>query len=602
MDIIETGGTTVQQAALQGTAEAGGAPVEDVAISARGAPESGVTSAVARADAEARAAAKKKAARKTGDKVRAQLRDRPLSKPGERLSFEGRKPASDRLKDVAARPGREALLAAKSQSRKDGADNSGIQAANLAVDGAERTGSAASAAARKQAQKKAVKRGYAKAMRVGKAPNAGSTAATVKRATAKAKEASKDAAALVRRHWKGIGIAFGIVWLVALAFAGLSSCGASLQSGLQSIIATSYTSEDPDIEGTDAEYAALEAGLRSRVDRTETDYPGYDEYRYGLAEAGHDPFELASYLTTRYQAYTPATARTELQRLFNQQYSLTLTPVTETRYRTEGRTGYRTEERTGYRDEQRTGYREEERTGYRFERDPETGRYVRVPYTYTVEVEYTYTVSVPYTYTVQVPYTYTVQVPYSYHILNVKLVNRSLGAVAVASLNPEQKEMYAVYQETRGNKPYLFAGNPYVSRGEYTDYDIPPEALTDATFAAMMREAEKYLGWPYVWGGASPSTSFDCSGYVSWVVNHSGWDMGRLGAQGLMDRCSVIAPPAARPGDLIFFQGTYDTAGASHVGIYVGGGMMIHAGNPISYASVETGYWQGHFLAIGRLP
>jgi cell wall-associated NlpC family hydrolase len=162
--------------------------------------------------------------------------------------------------------------------------------------------------------------------------------------------------------------------------------------------------------------------------------------------------------------------------------------------------------------------------------------------------------------------------------------------------------MYAVYMETRGNKPELFGDNPYVNRGEYTDYDIPPEALTDTTFAAMVREAEKYLGYPYVWGGSSPSTSFDCSGFVSWVINHSGWNMGRLTAQGLMDRCAIIPPSEAKPGDLIFFQGTYDTAGASHVGIYVGGGMMIHCGNPISYTSINTSYWQGHFYCFGRLP
>ena len=217
-------------------------------------------------------------------------------------------------------------------------------------------------------------------------------------------------------------------------------------------------------------------------------------------------------------------------------------------------------------------------------------------------VPYTYTVQVPYTYTVQVPYTYTVEVPYSYYILNVKLANRSLGIATAEGMTAEQSEMYAVYMETKGNKPDLFGDNPYVNRGEYTDYDIPPEALTDTRFAAMMREAEKYLGYPYVWGGASPSTSFDCSGYVSWVVNHSGWGFGRLTAQGLMDKCAIIPRSEAKPGDLIFFQGTYDTAGASHVGIYVGDGMMIHCGNPISYASIDTSYWQSHLYCFGRLP
>ena len=199
-------------------------------------------------------------------------------------------------------------------------------------------------------------------------------------------------------------------------------------------------------------------------------------------------------------------------------------------------------------------------------------------------------------------YTYEVQVSYNYYILNVTLRNKSLGSVARANLNAEQREMYDIYMQTQGNKPYLFEGNPSVNRGEYTDYDIPPEALTDTRFAAMIREAEKYLGYPYVWGGSSPSTSFDCSCYVSWVINHSGWNMGRLTAQGLMDKCAIIPKSEAKPGDLIFFQGTYDTAGASHVGIYVGGGMMIHCGNPISYANINTNYWQQHFYCYGRLP
>jgi cell wall-associated NlpC family hydrolase len=303
----------------------------------------------------------------------------------------------------------------------------------------------------------------------------------------------------------------------------------------------------------DGNYTALETALRQRIANIESEYPGYDEYRYSLDELGHDPFELASYLTALFNSYTPAQAQAELQRVFGQQYTLTLTPVTETRYRTETRTGS-----TTYTDADGNSH-----------------------------TEY---------------YTYTVEVPYSYYILNVSLVNRSFGSVAAANLTAEQKEMYDIYTETQGNKPYLFEGNVYVNRGEYTDYDVPPDALTDTTFAAMLAEAEKYLGYPYVWGGSSPSTSFDCSGFVSWVVNHSGWSMGRLTANGLMNRCAIIPPSEARPGDLIFFQGTYDTSGASHVGIYVGNGMMIHCGNPISYASVTTAYWTNHFYAYGRLP
>jgi cell wall-associated NlpC family hydrolase len=323
-----------------------------------------------------------------------------------------------------------------------------------------------------------------------------------------------------------------------------------LQSGFQSVIATSYTSEDSDIEQVDRNYTALESALNSRANNIESEYPGYDEYRYDIAGIGHDPFELASYLTAKYQTYTPSMVQDELQRLFNQQYKLTLTPVTETRYKTEVQT--------------------------EVWKDPETG-----------EVHTSTT---------------TVQVPYSYHILNVTLTNKSLSVVALSNLTAEQAEMYHIYMETKGNKPKLFADNPYVNRGEFTDYDIPPEALTDAKFAAIMKEATKYLGYPYVWGGSSPSTSFDCSGYVSWVINHSGWNVGRLGAQGLFDICTPVSPANARPGDLIFFVGTYATSGVSHVGIYVGDGMMIHCGNPISYANVNTQYWQNHFYAYGRLP
>jgi len=165
-------------------------------------------------------------------------------------------------------------------------------------------------------------------------------------------------------------------------------------------------------------------------------------------------------------------------------------------------------------------------------------------------------------------------------------------------------ERYRTLLQTQGNRPDLCEGDIYATTGEYTDYDIPGEALTDVKFANMIREAEKYLGYPYVWGGSSPSTSFDCSGFVSWVINNcgNGWSVGRLTASGLMNICDIIPRSSAEPGDLIFFQGTYDTSGASHVGIYVGNGMMIHCGNPISYASIETSYWQSHFYCFGRLP
>lgn len=317
---------------------------------------------------------------------------------------------------------------------------------------------------------------------------------------------------------------------------------------------TSYVSSDSDIEAVEADYTALEKELRDKLARIESDYSGYDEYRYSVDEIGHDPYELASYLTSKYDDYTPAKVRAELQYLLEQQYTLTITETVEVRYRTETRTDTWTET------------------------DPETGETTTHSDTYEVEV------------------------PYNYYILNVSLRNKSLGAVALANLDSEQTERYLIYQKTKGSRPNLFEGNIYTHPGEYADYDIPPEALSDPAFAALIAEAEKYLGYPYVWGGSSPSTSFDCSGFVSWVVNHSGWNVGRLGAQGLFNICTPVSSANARPGDLIFFVGTYDTPGVSHVGIYVGGGMMLHCGNPIGYASIETNYWQSHYYSFGRLP
>ena len=248
-----------------------------------------------------------------------------------------------------------------------------------------------------------------------------------------------------------------------------------------------------------------------------------------------------------------------MRSLFDRQYELKLEEKVEIRYRTETRTGTTTST------------------------DPETGEVTEEEYEYEVEV------------------------PYEYYILNVTLTNKNLGHVITesGSMNEDQAERYAILLQTKGNKEYLFADDPYVTTSsEYLKYDIPGEALTDERFANMIREAEKYLGYPYVWGGSSPSTSFDCSGFVSWVINHcgNGWNVGRLTASGLMNHCSIIRPSEAKPGDLIFFQGTYNTSGASHVGIYVGNGMMIHCGNPISYASINTSYWQQHFYCYGRIP
>lgn len=391
-------------------------------------------------------------------------------------------------------------------------------------------------------QKQQIKRQYAKDLR-----NAGKSAGKAARKTGKAAgEATKKTTDFIARHWKGILTVGVFLLLIVLIFTGLSSCAAMIQGGVTSIVGTSYTAEDEAIREVEADYKELESGLREEIADIETDYPDYDEYQYHLDEIGHDPFALASYLTAKLYDYTRQEAQAELRALFEKQYTLTLREEIQTRYRTETTT------------------------------DPDTGE------------------------------TTTEQVPYDYYILHVTLTNKNIETLAGELLTPEQKEMFDIYMETKGNKPDVFGEN-YATQpggGQYTDYEIPPEALSDERFAAMIAEAEKYLGYPYVWGGSSPSTSFDCSGFVCWVINHSGaGSIGRTTAQGIFNYTTPIAPSEAKPGDIIFFTGTYDSGSAvSHVGIYVGNGMMIHCGNPISYASVNTLYWQQHFYAYGRLP
>lgn len=401
-------------------------------------------------------------------------------------------------------------------------------------------------------QKQQIKRQYAKAVRTGGAKSARKAAENTRKAAKKTAEATKKTAAFVGRHWKVFLIAGCALLLFIMISAGISSCSSLFSGGITSVISTSYVSEDADMLGAEADYAALEAELQSRIDNIERDHPGYDEYRYDLDDIEHDPYVLTSILTALHLEYTRAEVQSTLAMLFERQYTLTLTEETEVRYRTERRTG-----------------------------------------TYTDAEGNTQT------------YTYTVEVPYNYYILNVKLENFNLSHLPVYIMTEEQLSMYAVYMSTLGNRPDLFPHSAYPNAStlrEPTYYDIPPEALEDETFAAIIAEAEKYLGYPYVWGGSNPNTSFDCSGYVSWVINHSGWNVGRLGAQGLCNICTPVTGTQARPGDLIFFKGTYDTPGVSHVGIYVGNGMMIHCGNPISYANVNTTYWKNHFYAYGRLP
>lgn len=373
-------------------------------------------------------------------------------------------------------------------------------------------------------QKRRIKKQYQKQAR--------EAAKTTKKAAQKTAATTGKAAGaawgFIKKNPKAL-LLLAAVFLVLVLLQSCMAAVVSIGNGIVgSVGGTSYVSSDSDIETVEANYTALESALREKLARIERDYPSYDEYRYSVDEIGHDPFELASYLTAVYDDYTPAEVQAHLQALVEQQYTLTLTETVEVRYRTETRTDTWTDENGESHSD-----------------------------------------------------TYEVEVPYNYYILNVSLRNKSLGAVALANLDPEQTERYHIYQKLKGNRPYLFEGNPSVNHGEYTDYDIPPEALNDPDFAALIAEAEKYLGYPYVWGGSSPSTSFDCSGFVCWVLDKSGvYSMSRTTAQGIFNQCAKIPPAEARPGDIIFFTGTYDSAGpVSHVGIYVGGGMMIHCGN-----------------------
>ena len=395
-------------------------------------------------------------------------------------------------------------------------------------------------------QKQELKKRYMEAKASGKAGASGAAKGGKKTAEG-TKSVVDKGIEFVKEHPKAVLIVGALGLLVMLIAGMFSSCTAMFAGSGNAVLGTSYTAEDADITGTDADYSALETALDNQISNIESTHPGYDEYRYDLAEIGHNPYELASYLTVLFEDYTRAEVQSTLQSLFAQQYTLTLTPEVEVRYRTETRT------------------------------DSEGNDY-------------------------------DVEVPYNYYILNVKLTNKGLGAVIRDSgLTTEQADRYDVLMTTNGNRSELFGEDVYgVSGGEYTDYDIPGEALTDEKFRRMITEAEKYLGMPYVWGGSSPSTSFDCSGFVSWVINHSGngWSVGRLGAKGLKGICDIIPPDQAKPGDLIFFHHTYDApdpSDATHVGIYVGDGMMIHCGNPISYASTESSYWQSHFLCFGRI-
>ena len=397
-------------------------------------------------------------------------------------------------------------------------------------------------------QKQAIKKQYAAAKHNQTAQTTAKAAENTAKAAKKAAEKAEKAGKYVWEHRRGFAIAAAILLMLAFLLNGLSSCSVMMDGVGSGIAASTYPSQDADMLGAEAQYCAMEAELQRYLDTYESTHD-YDEYHFDLDTIEHDPYVLISMITALHQGeWTLDEVQGTLQMLFDRQYILTEDVVVETRYRTETDTWTDADGNT---------------------------------------------------------HTDTYQVPYDYYICTVTLENFNLSHVPVYIMSEEQLGMYATYMATLGNRPDLFPGSGYIGKyveGSYTDYDIPPEALDDEVFAAIIKEAEKYLGYPYVWGGSSPSTSFDCSGFVSWVINHSGWDVGRLGAQGLCNICTPVSSANVKPGDLVFFTGTYDTPGVSHVGIYVGNNMMIHCGDPISYANLNSNYWQSHFYRYGRLP
>ena len=397
-------------------------------------------------------------------------------------------------------------------------------------------------------QKQAIKKQYAAAKHNQAAQTTAKAAENTAKAAKKAAEKAEKAGKYVWEHRRGFAIAAAILLMLAFLLNGLSSCSVMMDGVGSGIAASTYPSQDADMLGAEAQYCEMEAELQRYLDTYESTHD-YDEYHFDLDTIEHDPYVLISMITALHQGeWTLDEVQGTLQMLFDRQYILTEDVVVETRYRTETDTWTDADGNT---------------------------------------------------------HTDTYQVPYDYYICTVTLENFNLSHVPAYIMSEEQLGMYATYMATLGNRPDLFPGSGYIGKyveGSYTDYDISPEALDDEVFAAIIKEAEKYLGYPYVWGGSSPSTSFDCSGFVSWVINHSGWDVGRLGAQGLCNICTPVSSANVKPGDLVFFTGTYDTPGVSHVGIYVGNNMMIHCGDPISYANLNSSYWQSHFYRYGRLP
>ena len=513
-----------------------------------------------------------------------------------RLSFEEKKTESKLSHNAAAAPAELIRESAHRYIRENSDDNAGTDAANSLTETAEdgyryvrnketahrsdnekkqrgqdssfndpdmnaaeheegENGGYSSDKASKRQQKRAIKKEYS-AAKTGN--DAGKTADKTEKTAEKIRERIRKIGELISRH-KILFLIMGIVLALVVAMASFMPSFSMMFEGLSSVITgTTYPMEDADMLAAEEAYSLLEDSLREYIQTYERTHD-YDEYRYDLEDIGHDPYVLISALTALKEGnWTADEIGDELELLFEKQYVLTETVETETRYRTERRST----------------------TDWYY--DPLSGSF------YPVTTEY------------------TEEVPYEYRICTVKLENFDLSHVPVYIMSEDQLSMYSAYMSSLGNRPDLFGDSEYVSMyyGETGQYEIPPEALSDERFALMIAEAEKYLGYPYVWGGSNPSTSFDCSGFVSWVCNNCGvgWNFGRLGAEGLRRICTPVSPAAAKPGDLVFFQGTYDTIGASHVGIYVGNGMMIHCGDPIQYSSLDTSYWQEHFLSYGRLP
>ena len=505
-----------------------------------------------------------------------------------KLTFEDKKPPSKLNHAVKAAPINTVSVTAHRKIRQYEDDNLGLEAAH-AVEGSTEAGARMTASAvrsqrlrpyRKAAaaerkleranlnalykkteleqptsnpiskwqQRRAIKRQYA-AAKAGRSAETTRQAAEATGTAAKGVvERTKRALEFVQRHKRGFGIILAALVTLGFLLNVLSSCSVIAESVGSAITTSTYPSRDEDMLAAEAAYAAMESELQSYLDNYESTH-GYDEYHFDLEDIEHDPYVLISMLTALHGgAWTIDEVQSDLQMLFEKQYILTEDVTTETRYRTETTT--------------EIGDDGEE-----------------------VEVE--------------------TQVPYDYTICTVTLDNFNLSHVPIYIMSQEQLSMYALYMGTLGNRPDLFADSTYVSKysGDYDTYEIPPEALSDQRFANMMAEATKYIGYPYVWGGSSPSTSFDCSGFVSWVINNcgNGWNVGRLGADSLYYICTPVSAANAKPGDLVFFERTYDETGITHVGIYVGNGMMLHCGDPIQYADLSGSYWQSHLYGYGRI-